>query len=159
MIIFSQISPCSSNLHNFSTVTPIVVKPTLTSSYRPALSFGNIFTRCSQSGNYHFALASNHPPLRVNHPTICSAASPHFFLESPSPQASHNTHLHDSHAVAMVFNLNIYLMFACLNYGYRCFGNASGLVLTFLLCCFVLCDHVIPTSIGFHMFMIASSTC
>ena len=27
-------------------------------------------------------------------------------------------------------------MFACLKYGYRCFGNASGLVLTFMLCCY-----------------------
>ena len=27
-------------------------------------------------------------------------------------------------------------MIACLKYGYRCFGNASGLVLTFWLCCY-----------------------
>ena len=80
----------------------------LTSLYRRALSFGNIFTRCFHSENDHFALASNQPPPRENRPMFRSAASPHFFLESPSPQESHNTHLHDSHAVAMVFNLNIY---------------------------------------------------
>ena len=104
----SQIGPSSSTPHNSATVTPIVVKPTLTSSYRRALSFGNIFTRCSRRENDYFSLSSNQPPLRKNHPTFRSAASPHFFLESPSPHASHNTHLHDSHAVAMVFNLNIY---------------------------------------------------
>ena len=38
-------------------------------------------------------------------------------------------------------------MFACLNYGYRCFGNASGLVLTFLLCCYA------P---GYHALLVAS---
>ena len=38
-------------------------------------------------------------------------------------------------------------MFACLKYGYRCFGNASGLVLTFLLCCYA------P---GYHALLVAS---
>ena len=80
----------------------------LTSSYRRALSFGKIFTRWFHSENDHYALASNQLPPRENRLTFRSVASPHFFLESPSPQASHNTHLHDSHAVAMVFNWNIY---------------------------------------------------
>ena len=38
-------------------------------------------------------------------------------------------------------------MIACLNYGYRCFGNASGLVLTCLLCCYA------P---GYHALLVAS---
>ena len=38
-------------------------------------------------------------------------------------------------------------MIACLKYGYRCFGNASGLVLTFLLCCYA------P---GYHALLVAS---
>ena len=38
-------------------------------------------------------------------------------------------------------------MFACLKCGYRCFGNASGLVLTFLLCCYA------P---GYHALLVAS---
>ena len=38
-------------------------------------------------------------------------------------------------------------MFACLKYGYRCFGNASGLVLTCLLCCYA------P---GYHALIVAS---
>ena len=38
-------------------------------------------------------------------------------------------------------------MFACLKYGYRCFGNASRLVLTFLLCCYA------P---GYHALLVAS---
>ena len=37
-------------------------------------------------------------------------------------------------------------MFACLKYGYRCFGNASGLVLTCFLCCYA------P---GFHALLVA----
>ena len=38
-------------------------------------------------------------------------------------------------------------MFACLKYGYRCFGNAYGLVLTCLLCCYA------P---GYHALLVAS---
>ena len=38
-------------------------------------------------------------------------------------------------------------MIACLKYGYRCFGNASGLMLTFLLCCYA------P---GYHALLVAS---
>ena len=38
-------------------------------------------------------------------------------------------------------------MIACLKYGYRCFGNASGLVLTCLLCWYA------P---GYHALLVAS---
>ena len=38
-------------------------------------------------------------------------------------------------------------MFAYLKYDYHCFGNASGLVLTFLLCCYA------P---GYHALLVAS---
>ena len=38
-------------------------------------------------------------------------------------------------------------MIACLKYGYRCFGNASVLVLTCLLCCYA------P---GYHALLVAS---
>ena len=38
-------------------------------------------------------------------------------------------------------------MFACLKDGYRCFGNAFGLVLTFLLCCY---------EPGWHALLVAS---
>ena len=38
-------------------------------------------------------------------------------------------------------------MFACLKCGYRCFGNDSWLVLTFLLCCYA------P---GYHALVVAS---
>ena len=34
-------------------------------------------------------------------------------------------------------------MIACLKYGYRCFGNASGLVLTCLLCCYAPSYHAL----------------
>ena len=34
-------------------------------------------------------------------------------------------------------------MFACLKYGYRCFGNAFGLVLTFWLCCYAPDYHAL----------------
>ena len=99
-----------------------------------------------------FALPLISPP-RENRPTFCSVASSHFFLESPSPQASHNTHLHDSHAVAMVLNFNIYEMFACLKYGYRCFSKASGLVLTFLLCCYAPgCHALLVASIPLYAY-------
>ena len=41
-------------------------------------------------------------------------------------------------------------MIACLKYGYRCFGNASGLVLTFLLCCYAPgCHALLVASIIF----------
>ena len=41
-------------------------------------------------------------------------------------------------------------MIACLKYGYRCFGNASGLVLTFLLCCYAPgCRALLVASIPF----------
>ena len=38
-------------------------------------------------------------------------------------------------------------MIACLKYGYRCFGNASGLVLTFLLCCYAPGYHALLVAI------------
>ena len=38
-------------------------------------------------------------------------------------------------------------MIACLKYGYRCFGNVSGLVLTCLLCC---------DAPGYHALLVAS---
>ena len=34
-------------------------------------------------------------------------------------------------------------MIACLKYGYRCFGNASGIVLTCLLCCYAPSYHAL----------------
>ena len=34
-------------------------------------------------------------------------------------------------------------MIACLKYGYRCFGNASGIVLTCLLCCYAPSWHAL----------------
>ena len=41
-------------------------------------------------------------------------------------------------------------MFACLKYGYSCFGNAYGFMLTFLLCCYALgCHALLVVSIPF----------
>ena len=34
-------------------------------------------------------------------------------------------------------------MFACLKYGYSCFDNAYGFVLTFLLCCYAPSCHAL----------------
>ena len=57
VINFSQIGPWSSTPHNSATLTPFEVIPKPTSSYRRALSLGNIFTRWYHSENNHFALA------------------------------------------------------------------------------------------------------
>ena len=51
-------------------------------------------------------------------------------------------------------------MIACLKYGYRCFGNASGLVLTCLLCCYAPGYRaLLVASITFILVMLDSSTC
>ena len=41
-------------------------------------------------------------------------------------------------------------MFACLKYGYSCFNNAYGFMLTFLLCCYApSCHALLVVSIPF----------
>ena len=82
--------------------------PALTFSVRRALSVGIIFIMFSHSENDHFALARKQP-LRER--TVFGksfrdllALLPGVFVTLGKPQY----HLHDSHAVAMVFNLNIY---------------------------------------------------
>ena len=105
---FLQIGPWCSTSRIFATVAPSEVNPMPTSLSRRAQTFGTIFTVFQHSGNDHFTLAPNQPPPR-EYPfqrffSRSFHTSPRSLLH---PQASHNHHLDDSHAVALVFNLNL----------------------------------------------------
>ena len=105
---YSQIGPWCSTPHNSATVTSNEVNPKPTSSFHRARSDGTIFTMFQNSENDHFALSHNQPPPR-EYPfrrlflrSFCTSS-----WSLLHPQASHNHHLHDSHAEALVSNLNL----------------------------------------------------
>ena len=61
-----QMGPWQKNIHIFLTITPNEVKPTLTSSFRRALSVGVTFIMFWHTENDHFAPALIQPPPREN---------------------------------------------------------------------------------------------
>ena len=95
-------------------------------------------------------LPVNSPSERELFPANLSAASPHFFPVPSSPPGKPQNQLAWWSCSSHGFQLEYLLNDCLLKYGYRCFGNASGLVLTCLLCCYAPGYHaLLVTNITF----------